>query len=192
MRELNKLVTRAQNGDIDAFNVLVIRFQDMALRCAYSFLKDFQLSQDAAQEAFVRAFKSLHSLRSPDAFVAWFRCIVFSRCNRITRRNHLDPVALDDEVLQSPIQNPLDQLEVREREVLISRAIQALPAEECQITTLFYFGEYSHSEIADFLDIPTYTVNNRLRKARKSLKKWLILLHKDIPNRNRLSANKFR
>jgi RNA polymerase sigma-70 factor (ECF subfamily) len=179
MNELNNIVTQAQNGDPAAFEILVMRFQDMALRYALSFLNDFQLSQDAVQEAFIRTLTDLPSLRSPEAFVSWFRCIVFSCCNRFTRKHSAYTVEIDDKMLQSPNPNPLDQLEAREKETIISKAIHTLPVEECQIMTLFYFGEYSHSEIANFLDLSTYTVNNRLRRARKRIKSQIT---KQAPN----------
>ena len=64
METLNALVCRAQLGDTHAYNAIVIRFQDMAFAYAYSFLKDFHLAQDAAQEAFIGAFHDLPTLRS--------------------------------------------------------------------------------------------------------------------------------
>lgn len=181
MRNLNSLISRAQNGDTNAFNAIVVQFQDMALKYAFSFLRDFQLAQDVAQEAFIGAFQDLPNLRSPEAFVSWFRRIIFTRCDRLTRRKHYKTLPLEEELIPSPNQNPLDQLELNERDILLLKAIRSLPYEERSITILFYLNQRSHFEISQSLNIPTYTVNNRLRRARKRLKKKLILFHQANP-----------
>ena len=58
----------------------------MTLRCSYSLLGDFHLAEDAAQEAFIRAFADLQRLRNPEAFAGWFRRIVFMRCSVFINR----------------------------------------------------------------------------------------------------------
>jgi len=83
--DLSILVTNAQTGNYDAFNGLVRRFQDMAVGYAYAIIGDFQLAEDAAQEAFVGAWLELPRLREPAAFAGWFRKLVFMRCSRQTR-----------------------------------------------------------------------------------------------------------
>ena len=95
MDTLTSIVTQAQNQDLDAYNTLVHRFQNMAVGYAYSILGDFHLAEDAAQEAFVRAYLELDQLREPAAFSGWFRRIVFMRCNRLTRKKKWPTVSLD-------------------------------------------------------------------------------------------------
>src|ERR1051325_9514194 len=79
----------------EAFGELVARFQDMAFACAYAVLGDFYLAEDAAQEAFITAWQSLHQLRAPEAFPGWLRRIVLTRCNRLTRGKRLQVVPLE-------------------------------------------------------------------------------------------------
>jgi len=78
-----------------AFSKVVLRFQDMAFGCAYALLGDFYLAEDAAQEAFITAWQRLHQLQQPDAFPGWFRRIVLTQCNRLTRGKRLKFVPLD-------------------------------------------------------------------------------------------------
>ena len=179
MENLNTLVRRAQLGDTGAYNAIVIRFQDMAFAYAYSFLKDFHLAQDAAQEAFIGAFYDLPTLRAPEAFASWFRRVVYKQCDRLTRGKSYDVIALDDVVLLSPDKDPMAQLETQEMKTYVLNAIQALPEEERQVVTLFYMSDYTHTEIAAFLDMPETTVNNRLRAARKRLKKGMLDMTKN-------------
>ncbi|MCB9152070.1 MAG: RNA polymerase sigma factor, partial [Caldilineaceae bacterium] len=71
--ELPALVRAAQDGDKEAFGQIVGRFQDMAFASAYALLGNAMMAQDAAQDAFVDAFRTLHLLREPAAFPGWFR-----------------------------------------------------------------------------------------------------------------------
>ena len=96
MDALDDVVIRARDGDADAFAIVVRRFQDMAVGYGYSMLHDFQLAEDAAQEAFFEAYRTLPKLREPAAFAGWFRRIVFKQCDRITRRQTVGDRAARD------------------------------------------------------------------------------------------------
>src|SRR5215813_7974873 len=87
MSTVGELIVRVRDGDADAYDIVVHRFQDMAVGYGYSILHDFQLAEDAAQEAFFEAHRCLASLRDPAAFPGWFRRIVFKHCDRIMRRS---------------------------------------------------------------------------------------------------------
>jgi RNA polymerase sigma-70 factor (ECF subfamily) len=78
-------ITRLARAAQLAFAALVRSYQDMAVAYAVSILRDYDLTQDAAQEAFVDAYRKLPSLREPAAFSGWFRTIIFKYCHRMTR-----------------------------------------------------------------------------------------------------------
>ena len=86
MEELSRLVVRSQSGDVDAYGQIVGRFQDMAYGYAYSLLGDFHLAEDAAQEAFLEAYRKMDALKRAEAFPGWFRRTVWSQCQRELRR----------------------------------------------------------------------------------------------------------
>ncbi len=190
MEDVKLLVTCAQRGDIDAFEMLVRRFQDMAVGYAYSLLRDFHLAEDASQEAFIGAFQDLSSLRAPEAFPAWFRQIVFKHCDRLTRGRRVSTAPLEAIAeMPSGEKDPAETLEEREMQDWVLDAVEALPEDERTVTTLFYISEYSHTQIAGFLGLPMATVNNRLRAARKRLKMRMLnmakqRLHEGAPSRN--------
>jgi DNA-directed RNA polymerase specialized sigma24 family protein len=75
------LVAGARAGDVDAYAAIVARFQDMAVGYAFAVLRDASLAEDAAQEAFLEAFRRLSDLRDPAAFPGWFRRVVFKQCD---------------------------------------------------------------------------------------------------------------
>ena len=95
MEELSVVIERARSGDLEAFGEIVARFQDLAYGCGYAVLGDAHLAEDAAQGAFVEAYRSLRSLSEPAAFPGWFRRIVLGRCSRLRRERKLPEVPLE-------------------------------------------------------------------------------------------------
>jgi DNA-directed RNA polymerase specialized sigma24 family protein len=83
LANLSEQVRRAQSGDISSYEQIVIRLQASAFSQAFSILGDSSLAEDAAQDAFVEAYRKLDSIQAPEAFVTWFRKVVFTACNRI-------------------------------------------------------------------------------------------------------------
>lgn len=167
MENLETLVREAQNDDLQAFGAIVTRFRDMACGYAHSQLGDFQLAEDAAQEAFIDAYHKLDDLREPAAFPGWFRRIVFKHCDRIRRRPSYATVPLDEAHAAPTGYVPPPKEDVLE-------AIGELPERERTVTTLFYMNGYSQQEVADFLDVPLTTVKKRLYNARQKLKEALL------------------
>jgi len=172
VEDLAVLVTRVQAGDTDAFNALVRRFQDVAVGYGYALLGDFHLAQDAAQEAFLTAWREARRLREPAAFPGWFRQIVFTQCRRLTRRKTLDLVPLDETQVVGASRT--DPATVIERKVWISSEVAALSENERVVLALFYVGGYSNAEISAFLELPLNTVKSRLHRARKRLRSRMI------------------
>lgn len=190
MEELGSLISCAQSGDLDAYGAIVRRFQDMAVGYAYSILGDFHLAEDAVQEAFIEAFPILSRVYGPLAFPGWFRRIVFKHCNRLTRgkRDELIPLELMIE-MPSGSKDPVEEIEEQETKSLVLAAVAALPENQRQVTTLFYISGFSQKQIADFLEVPVTTVDNRLRTSRKRLKitlqsERMIAILKDILHEN--------
>ena len=89
MDELAETFSRAQQGDKVAFGELVRRYQDLAVGYAYAVLGDFHHAEDAAQDAFVDAFKHIDQVYELRSFPAWLKKVVFKHCDRITRRKTL-------------------------------------------------------------------------------------------------------
>jgi RNA polymerase sigma factor (sigma-70 family) len=178
MDALNDVVIRARDGDADAFAVVVRRFQDMAVGYSYSMLHDFQLAEDAAQEAFFEAYRTLPKLREPAAFAGWFRRIVFKQCDRITRRQTVVTVPLetDTERLHGAlVGSGLGRTGgEEERKADVIDAMRQLPEHERSTMTLFYIAGHSMEEVAAFLEVPVSTIKGRLHSARERLRTMLV------------------
>lgn len=189
MEPFAQLVTNAQAGDPAAFGDLVRRFQDMAVGYAYTILQDWQLAEDAAQEAFIESYRVLGQLQEPLAFPAWLRRIVFKQCDRLTRKKQVVTVELTAAATVADRDQPLHLVEGAEMRTQIFNAIQALPVEERSVLTLFYLSNYSHKEIAAFLEMSLTTVNNRLRSARKRLQERMMEMVEENLQEQRPSRN---
>ena len=171
MENLEEAVIRAQNGDFEAFTTLVHRFQDMAYGYAYWYCGDFHLSEDIAQSTFFEAYCELAKLKEPAAFVGWFRRILNKNCDRQTRGKKISTVGLEAAVEHSDtFPEPGNHFEKLEMEASVTKAIKSLPENERKTVILFYVGDYTQLEVAEFLDIPETTVNSRLYSARQHLK----------------------
>jgi len=177
VQELGPLVERVQAGDLAAYGDIVRRFQDMAYGYAYSILGDFHLAQDAAQEAFIQAYRDLRALRTSDAFPGWFRRIVFKQCDRIRRkRPTTQPLPADGGEPVSGETGPPEAAEKRELRDCVLAAVRKLPEHQRTVTTLFYINGYTVNDIADFLEAPAGTVKRRLHDSRKRLKERMITM----------------
>ncbi|HET7560331.1 MAG TPA: sigma-70 family RNA polymerase sigma factor [Limnochordia bacterium] len=167
-------VRAAREGDEHAFQELVRTHQDIAVAYATTLLGDVHLAHDAAQEAFVEAYRSLPALREPAAFPAWFRTLIVKYCDRLTRRKRHPVVAVEAAMnLASSEPSPLEAIEAREEAAALRQAIAQLSDAQQQVVVLYYMGERSHKEIAEFLGVPTNVVKTRLYAARRRLRRHL-------------------
>lgn len=204
MNETRALVIKATDSNAtlaerhEAFGKLIHSFQDMAYACAYAVLGDFHLAEDAAQDAFITAWQKLYQLRQPEAFPGWFRRIVLTECNRLTRGKRLRAASLDDGMsVLSILDNPQTTIERDELKKAVFAAIEKLPESERIIVALFYLKEHSQSDISQFLEIPVTTVAKRLYSARVRLRnKMTDKLEDDFiahrPSRDESFAEKVR
>lgn len=187
MEETSTLVQQSQAGNLDAFGQLVHRFQDMVYAYAYSMLHDFSLAEDAAQEAFIEAYRHLAALRDATAFTGWLKRIVFTQCTRMTRKKQFNTIPLDM-ALELPAHDPdlADQVEQADLQQSVQKAIRELPEHERVVTTLFYISGYSHTDIAGFLEVPVSTVKSRLHTSRRRLKERMMTMVSDYLQGNSL------
>ena len=174
--DLKLLVERARSGDLDSFEALVRRFQAMAFSSCFAALGDFQLAEDAAQEAFLEAHRSLAQLREPLAFVSWFRLILRKHCDRLTRKARLVTVPIEQAERIPTADDPQADLEARERAAFVQAALAEMNAAEREVVLLFHYAELPQGEIAEILGVTIDTVKNRLRSARHKLKGGLAFM----------------
>jgi RNA polymerase sigma factor (sigma-70 family) len=174
MEELSHLVRSAQAGDEHAYTALVERVQGMAVRTCYAMLGDWQLAEDAAQEAFLALHRELPTLRAPAAFTAWFRTVLRKHCDRLMRRAQLPTIPLSEDIIQvDEAGDPLATVADREARDTARVALQALPDHEHAIAVRFYVHEESQAAISAALGVSVQTIKNRLLSARRRMGRHL-------------------
>jgi RNA polymerase sigma-70 factor (ECF subfamily) len=139
MRNASDFVTRARAGDVEAFGLLVQATQKAAYAAALGVLRDPGLAQDAAQQAYLRAFRRLGDLQDPAAFPGWLRRIVITVALNM-RRARRDTLLQLDDLPNVPI---LDEAETRWSDVQrhrLAAALLTLTAEERQLCDRRYHG----------------------------------------------------
>ena len=175
MKTYREWVQEAQSADLrernDAFDHLVRDFQGMVYSVAFSRLSNAQLAEDAAQDAFLAAFKHIEQLQDVSAFPGWLKRIAYSKADRVRRRQGPQVEAIDgQEGLASSAPTPESQLEAAELRQRVRLAVAALPVKERELTQDYYLRGESQREISERRKIPLATVKKRLQYAREHLR----------------------
>jgi len=180
MQSFHEDIIKAQKGDLSAYDRIVTRFREMAVGYGHSILGDFQLAEDAAQEAFIQAYKDLRKLSVPKAFPAWFRRIMLKHCDRIIRKRKPSKAPIEKmNDLADYGDSPFEIINKKDAQDAILDSINSLHQHERTTTTLFYINGYSMAEVSKFLDVPVSTVKSRLHSARTKLKGRMIKMVRD-------------
>ncbi len=173
------LVHRAQQGDRGAFAELVRRYHPGVVGVVYRLCGDLQLAEDAAQEAFIKAWLNLNTYRPLMPWRNWlYRIAVNAALDALRRERHLQSLNATSD-LRDGQPDPQTHLEQKEREIRVRQAILALPPATRAVLVLREYGGLSYREIAETLEIPLGTVMSRLSAARQRLREqlapWLAL-----------------
>ncbi len=169
-----ELVRRAVAGDESAFEELVLRYHGRARRLAYGFVRDFDLADDVAQDAFLRAYRKLSGLADGTAFRSWLFQIVANRCRDELRRRKtrgesasLDDIAEMEEPGAADLEHRLHDSRMVE---VLADLIAELPEAMRTPLVMKENGEMTYAEIAQSLGIPQGTAQIRVHRARLKLR----------------------
>jgi len=161
------LVSRAQAGQLDAFEELVRRHRLATYRVALRMLGDASDAEDATQDAFVQAWRNLGGFRADAAFPTWMYRIVTNRClNMLRARRRTEPLPDDRE---APASRPDRIAEARWQVQDLKLAILRLTPEQRAPLVLRELQGCSYEEIAEALDVSISAVKSRLHRARLEL-----------------------
>jgi RNA polymerase sigma-70 factor (ECF subfamily) len=195
------LVQSAQNGDLDSFNTLVLHYQDRVFNTALRILGDEDLAQDASQEAFISAFRSISSFRG-GSFKAWLLRTVTNACYDELRRQKrrpttpLEPETNDGEEMDSPRwladpnMTPAEQSEADELEHAVQHCLDTLPTEFRTVVVLADIQGMDYSEVAIASRVPLGTIKSRLARARLRLRECLRGFEELLPSSFRLEEER--
>jgi RNA polymerase sigma-70 factor, ECF subfamily len=163
------LVARAREGDHDAFTSLVAVSIDSLYSTARLILRSDDLAEDAVQDALMRAWLGIRSLRDPDRFEAWIRRLTVHACYRVAKRERSHRIV---EIQEIPFGGPATtdgqaSLAIRDQ---LERGFRRLPPDQRAVLTLHYYLDLPDAEAADVLGVPIGTMKSRLNRATSALR----------------------
>lgn len=166
------LVTAARRGDLEAFEALVRRHEVPVYRLALRMTGSAADAEEAAQDAFVQAWRSLHLHRGDASFKTWLLRIATNRCLDLVaarRPTASLPLTLEDQIGDAGV-----QAEERERLRALTQAILALPPDARAALVLREFQGLSYAEVAELLGISLAAVKGRIHRARLELTAMMV------------------
>jgi RNA polymerase sigma-70 factor (ECF subfamily) len=176
-----------QAGDRDAFDRLVLRYQDRIVNLCFRMMADREEAFDCAQDSFVKAFRNLHGFQFRSTFSTWLYAIAANTCrNRLasleyraksrtvsinpSSRSGAGTVGID---LEDPSPSALAELSRNERDRLVQDAIHSLPGDARTVVVLRDVEGLSYEEIAEITGYNLGTVKSKLARARQQLREKL-------------------
>lgn len=181
----SELVRRAQGGEMQAFEMLVIKYQRRVERLLARSVRDADLVADLCQETFVRAWRALPGFRAEAAFYTWLYRIAVNTARKALAGQQRDPVMIESSLIRGgvdadaePIQatetpssddTPEGVLAGKQLAAAVSEAVAALPQEFRQALELREVDGLAYEEIAELLACPVGTVRSRIFRAREAV-----------------------
>ncbi len=177
------LVARVKQGDVRAFEMLVVKYQRRIERLIGRMVRDTDLVQDIAQESFIRAYRALPKFRGESAFYTWLYRIAVNTAKKALMALKRDPLVSewvlrpdDDGDETSRVESELTDGETPEAllaskqvAAAVNAAIEALSADLRQAITLREIEGLSYEEIAEVMNCPIGTVRSRIFRAREAV-----------------------
>ncbi|MCB0192172.1 MAG: sigma-70 family RNA polymerase sigma factor [Anaerolineae bacterium] len=188
-------IQKAQQGDLAAFNQLVMAYQGTAYNVAYRVMGNGEAAADACQDAFLKAYKSIQQYQG-GSFKSWVLRIVTNTCYDQLRYKKRRPATSLDDMTDNPEEHnthlvskkeaPEDSVLRGELSDLIQVGINSLPEDQRIVVVLSDVQGMAYQEIAEIIDQPLGTVKSRLSRGRRRLRDYLLEKKELLPSQYRL------
>lgn len=167
-----EVVSRVLRGNDGEFRKMVEKYQNTIYRLCRSYLSNHEEAEDATQDIFLRAYKSLHKFNLEKRFINWLYTIAMN--NLKTRYSRILRFKEKKELLQQQptpaSETPETLIEQKESMEEIRHIVRLLPANLKEIVILYYYEEMSVNQMSDVLGISRENVKSRLFRARKKIR----------------------
>ena len=170
----SQIIKQILDGDVDAYSLIVERYEAKLMRYATYILKDYDIASDITQETFIKAYTNLRGFKLDKQFSSWiYRILHNEAMNFIKSSKKLVSLGAvsenDDNFLQSfKSDKDFDQKLLKDD---VRKCLNDMDVKYREVLMLNYFDHLKYDEISDILRIPTSTVGIRIRRAKISLKK---------------------
>ena len=185
-----QLIQRVLAGDETAFSALVRKYQRSVHALAWRKIGDFHIAEDITQEAFLKAYQRLSTLKEPQSFASWLYVITANQCKAWLRKKRTWIQSLEDTSsaqLEKAtysghiIEENERMTEETQREV-VKKLLEKLQESDRTVITLYYLGGMTYEEISNFLGVSVGAIKSRLHRARQRLKKEEPMIREALGN----------
>ncbi len=197
-----ELVEKALKGDLQAFNDLVLTYQEMAFNLAYRMLGTSAAAADATQEAVISMYRKLDSYRG-GSFKSWFLRIVSNEClDELRRQKRRPSISIDQEDEDGEIMESAswmkddslpyeDQLSNVELEKALTHCLDGLEEKFKTVIVLVDVSGEDYETVAGAIRVPIGTIKSRLARARQKMQNCLQGFGELLPEKFRLNSDEF-
>ena len=170
-----EIIQQVLQGQQSSFAVLVERYQNFVFTIVLRYVKSREDAEEVSQDVFVKAYRSLADFKGASKFSTWLYTVATTTCLTYLRKNRLEVQSLDNEKVFAVADNidsgaSANQIEGKNRAVMVNEAIKLLSPDDAQVITLFYKGEQTLDEIAQIMGKEVNAVKVQLHRARARLK----------------------
>ena len=196
-----EVITCTQNGDTEAFNALICKYQQRIYDLIYRRVRNHEATEDICQEVFLKAWRALPNFQRKSVFYSWLHQIAVNCSIDFIRKQKREIVFASEELTVNPDNtfqipqthaSPHDLLEKEELRDIIQKAVAQLPAGQHRVFNLRYREELSIREISVHLNRSEGTVKSHLHHARRKLQKILrpYLQNEPLALKKNVSSNR--
>ncbi len=179
-----ELIAESVSGRTEAFDTLMLRYQDRLFNALVQVLRDREEARDVVQEAFVMAWTKLASFRGDSEFYSWLFRVTYNIAMSRKRKKSLPVTSIDAQPASGsiipedrrPDNQPSHKMETSERQQLVRTALENLPEEYRTVLILKEMENFKYEQIAEIVGVPLGTVRSRIHRARSLLREHLLKL----------------
>ncbi|MCY3741912.1 MAG: sigma-70 family RNA polymerase sigma factor [Candidatus Poribacteria bacterium] len=172
------IIRRVLAGDEAAFAELVNKYQKPIHALAWRKIGDFHIAEDITQDAFLKVYQRLSTLKDPNQFSGWLYVITANLCATWLRKKRIQTQPLEDtetamiqeDAYSRHVTEERSRTAVEAQREVVKKLLAKLQESERTVMTLYYLGEMKVEEISRFLGVSASTIKSRLRRARHRLK----------------------
>jgi len=172
VQEVKYCIDRVKGGDKEAFAELVNAYKDMVYTVCLRMLNSEADAEEAGQDVFVKAYRSIGSFQAKAKFSTWLYRIAYNHCISVIRKK-VKLIDLVDDIPEGEVDegelNGLESISAEERSKYLKMAIESLAETDAVVVTLFYYDELSLEEIASVTGLSNSNIRIKLHRSRKKM-----------------------
>ena len=185
-----ELIQRVLDGDDTAFSALVRKYQRSVHALAWRKIGDFHIAEDITQDAFLKAYQGLSTLKEPQSFASWLYVITANECKAWHRKKRTWMQSLEDTssaqlekaTYSGHIIEENEQMTEETQREVVKKLLAKLQESDRTVITLYYLGGMNYEEISNFLGVSVGAIKSRLHRARQRLKKEEPMIREALDN----------